>query len=132
MLNSRSLEIGRIIKNILSQDTLLSKQIGTKIYPLVADKGTNFPFIVYRRDGVTPSSNKDSLVYDVTVRMSLIIASSDYKQGLDLLSRTIDTLLQELPKETDCTDIEILDTSEEYRDDTFLQLLSIGINIKNK
>lgn len=126
-----SLELGRIIKNILSQDTLLSKQIGTKIYPLVADKGTNFPFIVYRRDGVTPSSNKDSLVYDVTVRMSLIIASSDYKQGLDLLSRTIDTLLQELPKETDCTDIEILDTSEEYRDDTFLQLLSIGINIKN-
>ena len=127
----KSLEIGRIIKNILSQDTLLSKQIGTKIYPLVADKGTNFPFIVYRRESVTPSSNKDSLVYDVTVRMSLIIASSDYKQGLDLLSRTIDTLLQELPKETDCTDIEILDTSEEYRDDTFLQLLSIGINIKN-
>lgn len=128
----KSLEIGRIIKNILSQDTLLSKQIGTKIYPLVADKGTNFPFIVYRRESVTPSSNKDSLVYDVTVRMSLIIASSDYKQGLDLLSRTIDTLLQELPKETYCTDIEILDTSEEYRDDTFLQLLSIGINIKNK
>lgn len=128
----KSLEIGRIIKNILSQDTLLSKQIGTKIYPLVADKGTNFPFIVYRRESVTPSSNKDSLVYDVTVRMSLIIASSDYKQGLDLLSRTIDTLLQELPKETDCTDIETLDTSEEYRDDTFLQLLSIGINIKNK
>lgn len=128
----KSLELGRIIKNILSQDTLLSKQIGTKIYPLVAEKGTNFPFIVYRRESVTPSSNKDSLVYDVTVRMSLIIASSDYKQGLDLLSRTIDTLLQELPKETDCTDIEILDTSEEYRDDTFLQLLSIGINIKNK
>lgn len=128
----KSLEIGRIIKNILSQDTLLSKQIGTKIYPLVAEKGTFFPFIVYRRESVTPSSNKDSLVYDVTVGMSLIIASSDYKQGLDLLSRTIDTLLQELPKETDCTDIEILDTSEEYRDDTFLQLLSIGINIKNK
>nr|DAT22611.1 MAG TPA: hypothetical protein [Caudoviricetes sp.] len=128
----KSLELGRIIKNILSQDTQLSRQIGTKIYPLVADKGTIFPFIVYRRDSVTPSSNKDSLVYDVTVRMSLIIASSDYKQGLDLLSRTIDTLLQELPKETDCTDIEILDTSEEYRDDTFLQLLSIGINIKNK
>jgi hypothetical protein len=127
-----SLEIGRIVKNILSQDTQLSRQIGTKIFPLVADKGTSFPFIVYRRDGVTPSSNKDSLVYDVTVRMSLIIASSDYKQGLDLLSRTIDTLLQELPKETSCTDIEILDTSEEYRDDTFLQLLSIGINIKNK
>lgn len=127
----KSLEIGRIVKNILSQDTQLSRQIGTKIFPLVADKGTSFPFIVYRRDGVTPSSNKDSLVYDVTVRMSLIIASSDYKQGLDLLSRTIDTLLQELPKETSCTDIEILDTSEEYRDDTFLQLLSIGINIKN-
>ena len=129
----KSLEIGRIVKNILSQDTQLSRQIGTKIFPLVADKGTSFPFIVYRREGVIhPSSNKDSLVFDVTVRMSLIIASSDYKQGLDLLSRTLDTLQRELPKETSCTDIEILDTSEEYRDDTFLQLLSIGINIKNK
>lgn len=67
----KSLEIGRIIKNILSQDEELSRQVGSKIFPLVADKGTSFPFIVYRRDGLTPSSNKDKLFYDTQVRCHL-------------------------------------------------------------
>lgn len=131
----KSLEIGRIIKNILSQDEELSRQVGSKIFPLVADKGTSFPFIVYRRDGLTPSSNKDKLFYDTQVRMSFIVASSDYRQGLGICSKVIDVLLASQGRTIvglEITDLELQDTSEEYREDTFLQLLSITVNIKNK
>lgn len=130
-----SLELGRVVKSILLQDRELSKQIGSRVFPLVADKGTSFPFIVYRRDGLTPSSNKDRLVYDTQVRMSFIVASSDYRQGLDICSKVVDVLLASQGRilgGLEITDLELQDTSEEYREDTFLQLLSITVNIKNK
>lgn len=130
-----SLEIGRVIISILQQDKELSKLVGSKIFPLIADKGTSFPFIVYRRDSLTPSSNKDSLIYDTQVRMSMIIASSDYRQGLGICSKVIDVLLASQGRTIgglEITDLELQDASEEYREDTFLQLLSITVNIKNK
>ena len=130
-----SLELGRVVKSILLQDEELSRQVGSKIYPLVADKGTSFPFIVYRRDGLTPSTNKDKLVYDTQVRMSFIVASSDYRQGLGICSKVIDVLLASQGRtigELEITDLELQDTSEEFKEDTFLQLLSITVNIKNK
>lgn len=130
-----SLELGRVVKSILLQDEELSRQVGCKIYPLVSEKGTTFPFIVYRRDGLTPSTNKDKLVYDTQVRMSLIVASSDYRQGLGICSKVIDVLLASQGRTIgglEITDLELQDTSEEYREDTFLQLLSITVNIKNK
>ena len=68
-----SLELGRVVKSILLQDEEISRQVGSKIFPLVADKGTSFPFIVYRRDGLTPSTNKDKLVFDTRVRMSFMV-----------------------------------------------------------
>ena len=130
-----SLELGRVVKSILLQDEEISRQVGSKVFPLVADKGTSFPFIVYRRDGLTPSSNKDKLVYDTQVRMSFIVASSDYRQGLSICSKVVDVLLASQGKTIgglEITDLELLDSSEEYREDTFLELLSITVNIKNK
>ena len=130
-----SLELGRVVKSILLQDEELSRQVGSKVFPLVADKGTNFPFIVYRRDGLTPSTNKDKLVFDSQVRMSFIVASSDYRQGLGICSKVVDVLLASQGKTIgglEITDLELLDSSEEYREDTFLELLSITVNIKNK
>ncbi|VTY04829.1 Uncharacterised protein [Prevotella melaninogenica] len=129
-----SLELGRVVKSILLQDEEISRQVGS-IFPLVAEKGTTFPFIVYRRDGLTPSTNKDKLVYDTQVRMSFIVASSDYRQGLGICSKVIDVLLASQGRTIgglEITDLELQDTSEEYREDTFLQLLSITVNIKNK
>ena len=130
-----NLELGRVVKSILLQDEEISRQVGSKVFPLVADKGTSFPFIVYRRDGLTPSTNKDKLVYDTQVRMSFIVASSDYRQGLGICSKVVDVLLASQGKTVgglEITDLELQDTSEEYREDTFLQLLSITVNIKNK
>lgn len=129
-----SLELGRVVKSILLQDEELSRQVGSKVFPLVADKGS-FPFIVYRRDGLTPSTNKDKLVYDTQVRISLIVASSDYRQGLGICSKVIEVLLASQGRTIgglEIIDLELQDTSEEYREDTFLQLLSITVNIKNK
>ena len=35
-----SLELGRVVKSILLQDEEISRQVGSKVFPLVADKFT--------------------------------------------------------------------------------------------
>ena len=47
-----SLQVGKAIYNILSNDAKVIDGVGHKIYPLIADTGTTFPFIVYRRTSI--------------------------------------------------------------------------------
>jgi|AATC01.1.fsa_nt_gi hypothetical protein len=49
------LEIGKAIYKVLEGTT--------EVYPLVADKETNYPFIVYRRSGLTHANTKDRFNY---------------------------------------------------------------------
>ena len=46
-----SLQVGKAIYNLLSNDANVTGRVQNKIYPLIADTGTTFPFIVYRRTG---------------------------------------------------------------------------------
>lgn len=46
------LSIGKVVYSILSSDNSLREIISNKIYPLIADEGTTFPFIIYSRIGI--------------------------------------------------------------------------------
>ena len=52
----KNFKIGSEIRDILS--SALGDNVKKKIFPLVAPANTTFPFIVYRRSGYTPNSNK--------------------------------------------------------------------------
>ena len=56
--------VGKAINTILKDSKI------TNVYPIVADLGTKFPFIVYRRTGLNPSSSKDvfSYKFDNTIK----------------------------------------------------------------
>ena len=49
------LEIGKAIKTVLDGTT--------KVYPLIADMGASYPFIVYRRSGLSHANTKDRFNY---------------------------------------------------------------------
>ena len=40
-----SLQVGKAIYNLLSNDANVTGRVQNKIYPLIADTGTTFPFI---------------------------------------------------------------------------------------
>lgn len=46
------LSIGKVVYNILSSDKSFKEAIGNRIYPLIADEGTIFPFVIYSRIGI--------------------------------------------------------------------------------
>ena len=121
-----SLNIGKAIYTILQT----SIDIDKKIYPLIADEGTTFPFIIYKRTGLTPESTKDNTNENVSVEIN--IASSNYSASIDLAIKVRKALEHKKGTYSDIAieDIVIDDATEDYIEDTFIQTLTFKIELQ--
>lgn len=121
-----SLNIGKAIYTILQT----SIDIDKKIYPLIADEGTTFPFIIYKRTGLTPESTKDNTNENVSVEIN--IASSNYSESIDLAIKVRKALEHKKGTYSDIAieDIVIDDATENYIEDTFIQTLTFKIELQ--
>ena len=86
------LSINKYIYSILSKDEGLKKLVGNKIYPLIAEESTTFPFIIFRKDNILTSYSKDGSVND-SVDFSIAIASTNYQDTI-LIAELVRTLLE--------------------------------------
>ena len=121
------LSIGKVVYNILSSDKSFKEVIGNRIYPLIADEGTIFPFVIYSRIGIDEQSTKDST--SEQIRVLVQVAANNYQQSIETAeiiraamehkSGTFNNLLIE--------DIILEDASEDWLDDTFIQNLNFNI-----
>lgn len=121
-----SLNIGKAIYTILQT----SVDIDKKIYPLIADEGTTFPFIIYKRTGLAPESTKDNTNENVSVEIN--IASSNYSESIDLAIKVRKALEHKKGTYSDIAieDIVIDDATEDYIEDTFIQTLTFKIELQ--
>ena len=121
-----SLNIGKAIYTILQT----SIDIDKKIYPLIADESTTFPFIIYKRTGLTPESTKDNTNENVSVEIN--IASSNYSESIDLAIKVRKALEHKKGTYSDIAieDIVIDDATEDYIEDTFIQTLTFKIELQ--
>ena len=121
-----SLNIGKAIYTILQT----SIDIDKKIYPLIADEGTTFPFIIYKRTGLIPESTKDNTNENVSVEIN--IASSNYSESIDLAIKVRKVLEHKKGTYSDIAieDIVIDDATEDYIEDTFIQTLTFKIELQ--
>lgn len=126
------LKIGKVIYELLSKNTELKKVVGTKIYPLIANETTSFPFIIYKRIGIVNNGNKD---YQSEYAMiNLIVVGNDYESSIqiaELVRKAIEHKRGEIAGFM-VEDITIEDAIEEYIDDAFIQELTIKIEIQNE
>lgn len=121
-----SLNIGKAIYTILQT----SIDIDKKIYPLIADEGTTFPFIIYKRTGLTPESTKDNTNENVSVEINIV--SSNYSESIDLAIKVRKALEHKKGTYSDIAieDIVIDDATEDYIEDTFIQTLNFKIELQ--
>lgn len=118
-----TLQIGKAIRAILADIE--------KVYPLVADEGTTFPFVVYRRSSLVPSSTKDRYNYQEKSTIEIAIASDNYSEGIELAEK-IKTILEHKRgtyNDIKIGDITLVDADEDYIENTFIQRLVFEINI---
>jgi hypothetical protein len=120
----KNFEIGKEINRLLKEGNVLA--VSNKIFPLIANANTTFPFLVYRRIGYQPRNNKDYVGEIITLEMN--IASETYQEGVDIANNVADILQG---KETEIIqDIQLTNVSEIYLQDTFLQNLQLQIELK--
>lgn len=120
-----SIEIGKKVYQILKINDELVNIVGDKIYPLVAESDTSYPFVVFKRTGITPEYTKDWLTME-SVSVEIVCASDKYFQSVDMAN----IIREEMDG---LRGGEILETkvdyiTEDFIDDVYIQ--RIGFNFK--
>lgn len=128
-----SLLIGKYIYKILSEDEVLAKMVTPKkVFPLVANADTTFPFIVYSRTGLEVQYCKDGVVEN-TVEVTVLAVSDKYVESLDIANQIRNILeLKRYKDETiQINEIRIASVVEEYMEDAYIQRMTFNIKISN-
>lgn len=129
-----SLQVGKAIYNILSNDAKVIDSVEHKIYPLIADTGTTFPFIVYRRTGIEPSDSKDRFIYSENTYVEVVIASDKYNESIEIADLVKDALQGKKGNYSGINihDIRMTNADEDYIEDTFIQNLTFNIKTNGR
>lgn len=117
------LSIGKAIKSILSGIE--------KVYPLVADEGTTFPFVVYKRSNLIPSSTKDRYNYKESATVEIIAASDSYPDSINLAEQIKDKMehTRGIFNGINIGGVTLISADEDYIEDTFIQKMNFNIEI---
>lgn len=119
-----NIKIGSVVKSILST---------YHCFPLIAEANTTFPYIVYKRSSTECINTKDFISGIYTATIDIIIASDSYKDSID----TANTVIQLLEhyngtvNNIKVKDIIIINTSEDFSENTYLQNIQINIKYGN-
>ncbi len=129
----KAFEAGSIVKILLLSSDAVADLVGKRVFPVVAPENTVYPFITYRRAGVTPFGTKDRRSICDTVKVEIAIGAANYTQSMDVADAVFDAM--QFP----CGDMDgvIVDEirltdSEEYGTETcYVQEMVFEIDIIN-
>lgn len=121
-----SLKVGKEIYSLLNGSSLLTNIVGSKIYPIIVEKETTYPFIVYKRSNIIPNYTKDFHFKDEVI-IDVICVSNDYSESVDIASIVRDIL--EDKRFTGIESIKLESADEDFMDDAYIQTLSFNLTI---
>ena len=124
-----SLLVGKYIYKLLSEDTVLSGKVSPKkIFPLVANADTTYPFIVYARTGLVVDYCKDGTVAN-SIDFQILSVSDNYVESLEVANQIRNILEMKRYKDEDICirECKLSSVSEEYMEDAFIQRLNFTI-----
>ena len=122
----KNFKIGSEIRNVILSSSAVKNAVDTKVFPLIANAGTTFPFIVYRRSSYSPKSDKD--VLNETVYIEIAIICNNYEQSVSIANDVADVLLA---YESDTIEeIKVTNISEEFISNSFVQKVNLQIDLK--
>lgn len=130
---TNSILISKTIYELLNASKNLKSYVDERIYPLVAESDTSFPFITYSRDSISPSSHTKDGLHEDTVSFSILVVSNNYLNSLEIANIcrgifekrkiTSDDLVLEYT--------ELVGIVEEFMDDSYTQSLKFTSIVRN-
>ena len=124
-----TLNISKDIYTALTTNADLTALINNRVFPIVAEEGTQYPFLTYNRTSITSYRTKCG-IYEDTVNFSVNILTTDYLGGLDIgnLVRVA------IEKNLICTieglqyrDIQLVGATEQFTNDGYVQTLNFQV-----
>lgn len=123
-MQTNSLNIGKVIYDLCNGIC--------PCYPVIADKGAEYPFIIYRRDGLVQDNTKDTAVAD-RIRMEIVLAAKDYDESVRLIQKVknaIDCRRYYSPDSNICVQkTTITGASERWNNDAYVQSLDFVMEV---
>lgn len=128
------IQIGKAVYQLLSSDTEVTEKVENRIYPLIADQGTIYPFIIYKRTGIEPITSKDRFICSEVTSVDVIIASDRYDESIEVAELVKDALIGKngIYSGIKITDIDMISADEDYIEDTFIQNLTFNIKTNGR
>jgi hypothetical protein len=126
-----SILAGKYLRKILIENEELMELISAnKIFPLLANADTTFPFIVYSRNNITPVYTKDILT-DNNAVFTVIIVSDKYTESLDIANAVRHSLEGYRYKDETINiyPIKLDSISEETMDDAYIQRMMFSFSV---
>lgn len=124
-----SIRIGKEIFSILNGSDELTNIVGNKIYPIMVEKETSYPFIVYKRTNIIPDYTKDFHFKD-SVLLDIICVSNDYSESIEIASIVRNLLEDKRFGLQGIESIKLESADEDFIDDAYIQTISFNITIK--
>lgn len=122
----KNFKIGKEIVELLNTGDSVTSYVGNKIFPLIANATTTFPFIVYRRNYYTPANDKDW--ENEKCGIEIVVASTKYEESVNIANAVSEQLNHKTTE--DIEDIKIINTNEDFYEDTYVQRINIEVEIR--
>lgn len=127
MKTNNSILIGKYIYQFLTESDELQSYLNGKVYPLIVDEDITYPFVVYSRQDVVPSYNKDGNYQD-NISITIHIVSDNYVETLEIANiiRHIFELKRYADDKIAITQFLLDNVSESFEEDAYIQTLNIS------
>lgn len=129
-----TLNIGSFIYDTIKADKQLTDILGisTNVFPIVAEDGTDYPFVTYRRTGLVSNSCKDGYYEDI-VRVEIKAICATYIQSVQVINRIRELFeCQHIEYENmTIEDTSIENASENYEYNAFTQTINLVFKIND-
>lgn len=128
-------DISFVIYCKLKSDAAIVDKVVDRIYPVVANEGTQTPYIVFSRDIVNDIADKD-LDYREQADVTVTCVADTHADSVEL-ARKVRRVLNRAKLTTDDSTIELRDVrltscTEDYTDDCYTQELTFHCSIESK
>jgi len=121
-----SIKVGKEIYSLLNGNADLTALVSNKIYPIIVEKDTTYPFIVYKRSSIIPTYTKDFHLNDEVI-VDIVCVSNSYTESINVAGLVRNTL--EDKRIQGIQSIKLDSADEDFIDDAYVQTLSFNLKI---
>lgn len=130
----QSILVAKLVYNFLKSNTELNNYIDGRVFPIVAELGTEFPYVAYSRTYITPTYTKDYYTED-SVGVDIVVASQDYLESLEIaniIRKQFECKRLGLDDEITISQSNLLGVTEAYDDqaNAYIQSLSFDFKVR--